>query len=102
MFLAVNTVKEMNGGIVVVANGQILAKLSLPIGGLISLNSAEEVENGLNDIENALLKIRPNNNFNAFLTLSFLALPVIPSIKITTKGLFNVNTFQFIPLFVQD
>lgn len=102
MYLAVEAVKEMNGGIVVVANGQILAKLSLPIGGLISLDSAEEVENGLNLIENALLKIRPNNNFNAFLTLSFLALPVIPSIKITTKGLFNVNTFQFIPLFVHN
>jgi len=102
MYLAVKTVEEMNGGIVVVANGQILAKLSLPIGGLISLNSAEEVEQGLKLIENTLLKIRPNNNFNAFLTLSFLALPVIPSIKITTKGLFNVNTFQFIPLFVKN
>lgn len=101
MYLAVKTVEKMNGGIVVVANGEILAKLSLPIGGLISTSSAEEVEHGLNLIENALLKIRPNNNFNAFLTLSFLALPVIPSIKITTKGLFNVNTFQFIPLFVQ-
>ncbi len=102
MYMAVKTVKEMNGGIVVVSNGQILAKLSLPIGGLISLDSAEVVEHGLNLIENALLKIRPNNNFNAFLTLSFLALPVIPSIKITTKGLFNVNTFQFIPLFIHN
>lgn len=99
MYLAVKTVEEMNGGIVVVSEGEILAKLSLPIGGLISNKSAEEVDIELHLIEKALLMIRPDNTFNACLTLSFLALPVIPSIKITTKGLFNVNTFQFIPLF---
>ncbi|PGL73430.1 adenine deaminase [Bacillus sp. AFS055030] len=99
MYLAIKTIEEMNGGIVVVSSGKVIAKLSLPIGGLMSNKSAEEVEAGLHEIETALLQIRPNNTFNAFLTLSFLALPVIPSIKLTTKGLFNVNEFKFIPVF---
>lgn len=99
MYLAVKTIEEMNGGIAVVSSGEVLAKLSLPVGGLISTKSAEEVEYELNLIEQSLLTIRPENTFNAFLTLSFLALPVIPSIKITTKGLFNVNSFKFIPVF---
>ncbi|ODG93835.1 adenine deaminase [Gottfriedia luciferensis] len=99
MYLAIKTIEEMNGGIVVVASGKVIAKLSLPIGGLMSNQSAEEVEAGLYQIEKSLLQIRPNNTFNAFLTLSFLALPVIPSIKLTTKGLFNVNEFKFIPVF---
>lgn len=98
MYLAIKTIEEMNGGIVVVSSGKVIAKLSLPIGGLMSNQHAEDVEFGLNLIENSLLQIRPDNTFNAFLTLSFLALPVIPSIKITTKGLFNVNEFKFIPV----
>ncbi|PEJ48484.1 adenine deaminase [Bacillus sp. AFS002410] len=102
MYVAIKTIEEMNGGIVVVSSGKVIVKLSLPIGGLMSNQSAEEVEAGLHQIENSMLKIRPNNTFNAFLTLSFLALPVIPSIKITTKGLFNVNEFKFIPVLVNE
>lgn len=100
MVLAVKAIKEMNGGMVIVSNGKILAKLSLQIGGLMSSESADKVLSELFEIETSLLKIRPNNTFNAFLTLSFLALPVIPSLKITTKGLFDVQSFQFISLFV--
>ncbi|PGS51278.1 adenine deaminase [Bacillus sp. AFS041924] len=102
MYLAIKTIEEMNGGIVVVSSGTVIAKLELPIGGLMSNKSAEEVEAGLYQIEKSLLQIRPNNTFNAFLTLSFLALPVIPSIKITTKGLFNVNEFKFIPVLFDE
>lgn len=102
MYLAIKTIEEMNGGIVVVSSGKVMAKLSLPIGGLMSNKSSEEVEAGLHQIEKTLLQIRPDNTFNAFLTLSFLALPVIPSIKITTKGLFNVNEFKFIPVFLSE
>ncbi|WP_088041955.1 adenine deaminase [Bacillus sp. EAC] len=102
MMLAIKTIEEMNGGIVVVSNGKVLTKLSLPIGGLISNQFSEEVEASLKLVEKELLKIRPDNSFNAFLTLSFLALPVIPSIKITTKGLFNVCSFQFIPVFIDE
>lgn len=102
MYLAIKTIEEMNGGIVVVSSGNVIAKLELPIGGLMSNKSAEEVEAGLYQIEKSLLQIRPNNTFNAFLTLSFLALPVIPSIKITTKGLFNVNEFKFIPVLFDE
>ena len=79
-----------------VKNGLILASLSLEIAGLITNRSADEVINDLVKLHAAIDKIAPSINFNPFLTLSFLSLPVIPDIKITDKGLFNVKTFEFI------
>ena len=89
-------VGSLNGGIVVVKNGLVLASLSLEIAGLITNRSADEVINDLVKLHAAIDKIAPSINFNPFLNLSFLSLPVIPDIKITDKGLFNVKTFEFI------
>ena len=96
MILACNEIKRLGGGIVVVKNGLVLASLSLEIAGLITNRSADEVINDLVKLHAAIDKIAPSINFNPFLTLSFLSLPVIPDIKITDKGLFNVKTFEFI------
>ena len=96
MILACNEIKRLGGGIVVVKNGLVLASLSLEIAGLITNRSADEVINDLVKLHAAIDKIAPSINFNPFLTLSFLSLPVIPDIKITDKGLLNVKTFEFI------
>lgn len=96
MVLAANTIKEMQGGLVVIKEGQILASLELPIAGLISDLPYREVYASLKNLHIALEKLGANDYFNPFLTLSFLALPVIPELKLTDKGLFKVSTFEHI------
>ncbi|MDQ0973557.1 adenine deaminase [Neobacillus niacini] len=96
MVMAANTIKEMQGGLVVIKEGQILASLELPIAGLISNLPYQEVYSTLKELHHALGKLGANDHFNPFLTLSFLALPVIPEIKLTDKGLFKVSTFEHI------
>ena len=61
-----------------------------------SFRKSNDVISDLNKLHDALKIIAPDINFNPFLTLSFLSLPVIPDIKITDKGLFDVKNFNFI------
>ncbi|QRG68156.1 adenine deaminase [Brevibacillus choshinensis] len=96
MLAAVEAIKQMQGGLVVVENGKVLASLPLPIAGLISNQKAEDVCRGLDDLEHALRQLEAPTSFQLFLTLSFLALPVIPSLKLTDQGLFDVNQFRHI------
>ncbi|MDF2682257.1 MAG: adenine deaminase [Brevibacillus sp.] len=100
MLFAVEAIKEMQGGLVVVDKGKVLASLPLPIGGLISNQRAEDVCRGLDELEHALRELGAPTTFQLFLTLSFLALPVIPSLKLTDQGLFDVH--QFIHINVED
>jgi adenine deaminase len=102
MLTAARAIEKMHGGLVVVKNGEVIASLSLPIAGLMSEKSYQEVLGELNSIHEALLKIGASKDFNAFLTLSFLALPVIPKIKLTDQGLFNVETFSHIDINAYD
>lgn len=96
MVLAANNIKEMQGGLIVIKDGQILASLELPIAGLMSDLPYLEVYASLNKLHIALEKLGANSHFNPFLTLSFLALPVIPELKLTDKGLFKVSKFEHI------
>ena len=98
MVLAANCIKKMQGGLIVIKDGQILASLELPIAGLISDRPYREVYACLNTLHIALEKLGANNHFNPFLTLSFLALPVIPELKLTDKGLFKVSKFEHIEI----
>ena len=98
MLFAVEELKKIKGGIIVVKNKTILASISLEIGGLITSRKSEDVIKDINNLNLAVNKIAPDINFNPFLTLSFLSLPVIPTIKITDKGLFDVIKFEFIPV----
>ena len=98
MVMAANTIKDMQGGMAVVKQGQILASLELPIAGLISDRPYQEVYSSLKELHLALEKLGANNEFNPFLTLSFLALPVIPELKLTDKGLFKVSKFEHIDI----
>ena len=98
MVIAANTIKDMQGGMVVVKQGQILASLALPIAGLISDQPYQEVNLRLKELHLALNMLGSNGHFNPFLTLSFLALPVIPELKLTDKGLFKVSKFTHIDI----
>ncbi len=93
---AIEHIQHINGGLVVVENGRVLADLPLEIGGLMTSKSYEEVLKQLQTIHNALIAIGASNEFNPFITLAFLALPVIPELKLTDQGLFDVSLFQFI------
>ena len=99
MLFAAQELEKLHGGIIVVENKQVMASLKLEIGGLMTNRTYKEIENDLTSLHKAINRIAPNINFNPFLTLSFLSLPVIPEIKITDKGLFDVKSFKFIEIF---
>ena len=96
MAVAANAIKKMQGGLIVVNHGEVIASLELPIAGLMSDRPYHEVYSSLNDLHLALKKLGANEHFNPFLTISFLALPVIPELKLTDKGLFQVSKFKHI------
>jgi adenine deaminase len=98
MRAAVAAIAEMDGGQVAVADGQVQAACPLPIAGLMSDRPLEEVRDqvaALTDAAHALGCTLPD----PLMTMSFLALPVIPALKLTDKGLVDVNKFDFVPLF---
>ncbi|WP_458411788.1 adenine deaminase [Schinkia sp. CFF1] len=90
---AISTVKELNGGLVIVKNGAVIASLALPIAGLLSDQDFRTVYQGLIELKKALTELGFVGDFNPFLTLSFLTLPVIPALKLTDQGLFDVESF---------
>jgi adenine deaminase len=97
MARVVERLGELGGGIVAVENGEVLAELPLPVGGLLAdLPLAEVVERSRACTEAAeRLGCR---GATPFLTMSFLALSVIPSLKITDQGLVDVDRFELVPL----
>nr|WP_212031217.1 adenine deaminase [Cytobacillus depressus] len=93
---AIQLTAEMKGGLVIVQDGNMLSSLSLPIAGLISDQPAQMVNEKLAELNDALVKIGCTMEFNPFVTLSFMALPVIPELKLTDIGLFDVKSFKHI------
>ncbi|WP_300410912.1 adenine deaminase [Lagierella sp.] len=99
MEVAVKQVIEQNGGVALVDHEKIVGQMELPIGGIMSDRSIEEVNNKLIEVHNtAIKKLGVNSNIDPIMTLCFMSLPVIPELKITDMGLFDVNKFSFIPL----
>lgn len=95
---AVQGIVEMHGGLIAVKQGKTLASLPLPIGGLMSDQSIEEVRKGLNCLHQTVKEMGCKLE-EPFMALSFLALPVIPELKITDQGLVDVTQFKLVPLF---
>lgn len=95
MALAANRLGEIEGGFVVVEGGKVLAELPLPVAGLMSLESHEVVHDQLVDLRAAARDLGVTLE-EPFLQLAFLALPVIPNLKITDRGLVDVNKFEII------
>jgi len=92
---AVNEVIKIKGGIVISSEGKIKGSLSLPIAGLITDKSAEYVNNIYEGLAEIAKKMGVFEGVHPFMTLSFMALAVIPELKITDKGLFDVTKFDF-------
>jgi len=98
ILFAIQEIRQMNGGQLVVSNQKIQAALPLPIAGLMSNLPLSEVRESMDALNHAARGLGCHLE-NPFMTLSFLALPVIPDLKLTDKGLVDVNKFDFIPLF---
>ena len=101
MVIAVNALINAGGGLCVANDGYVKSLLPLPIAGLLSLKSGQEIfeEIKLLKVEYQKLGITLSE---PFIQMAFLALPVIPQLKLTDRGLFNVKTFSYIPLRVEE
>jgi adenine deaminase len=95
MAMAANRLSEIEGGLVVVNEGRVLAELPLPVAGLMSLEPFEHVRDALIELRAAAQSLGVTLE-EPFLQLAFLALPVIPALKITDRGMVDVNAFEII------
>lgn len=100
MMLAANHIIQTQGGYCVVNNGEILASIELPIGGIVSEERIDIFGEKLKKVRNALKGLGYKHN-NEIMSFSTLSLPVSPSIKITDKGLIRVKTQEIVPLFAE-
>nr|WP_209124795.1 adenine deaminase [Alkalihalobacillus sp. BA299] len=98
MLKAITEIEAMQGGIAIVKDGELINALPLPICGLLTDQHYEETLQQINELNSSLAKVGFSGNFNPFLTLSFLALPVIPDLKLTDTGLFQVKEFKHISI----
>ena len=96
MAMAANRLGDLQGGFVVVRDGTVLAELSLPVAGLMSDRPFEEVHESLIALRTAAGSLGVTL-VEPFLQLAFLALPVIPALKITDRGMVDVEKFEIIP-----
>ena len=99
MAAAVEKIIQMDGGQVVATGGEAVASLALPIAGLMSPISAQEVAAKLQKLNSSAADIGCKLG-DPFIAMSFLALPVIPELKLTDRGLVDVKKFELVPLFV--
>ena len=96
MACAVSRIKEMQGGMVVVKDGEVIAELALPIAGLMCDLDANECEEKLNQVKEAAYLLGVNKNIDPFMTLSFSSLAVIPTLRLTTLGVVDVTKFELL------
>ncbi|HSS82232.1 MAG TPA: adenine deaminase C-terminal domain-containing protein, partial [Reyranella sp.] len=98
MAVAVNRLIEIKGGFVAAADGKVTAELPLPVAGLMSDKPFEEVEQGLRKLRKlrSAVSAMGTTLHEPFLQMAFLALPVIPHLRITDKGLVDVDKFELV------
>jgi adenine deaminase len=97
----IHEIESIGGGIAVASGGKTLASLPLPIAGLMAQTSVERVDSRLEKLHRAVKDLGCRVR-DPFMALSFLALPVIPELKLTDKGLVDVNQFKIVPLFGEE
>lgn len=99
MVCAVEELIRLGGGVTMVQKGRVLDSLPLPIAGLMTDQSGVYVDKMLNSMHKvALERLHVSPDVDPFMTLCFMALPVIPAVKLTDVGLFDVTQFKFIPV----
>jgi adenine deaminase len=99
MAAATAAVVVMGGGLAAAAGGRVVAQLPLPVAGLMSLEPVQAVSDAMDGLVRAARQLGSSLK-DPFMTLSFLALPVIPELKLTDRGLVEVRQFKHVPLFV--
>lgn len=99
----IDEIERIGGGLAIVSQGRVLKSLSLEIGGLMTSKPIEEINLTLKEMmEISQEKLKVNTKIDPFMTLAFMALPVIPKIKLTDMGLFDVENFNFIEVYSND
>ena len=96
MAAAANRIVENRGGITVMDSGQILGEVALPIAGIMSDDSLVMVNSALEAAKDEAFRLGVSRGIDPFMTLSFMALPVIPSLRLTTRGVFDVLTQRYV------
>lgn len=99
IFCAAEALIKMEGGMVLVNGGKVIASIPLPIGGIMSNLTGEELKEKLDDLHaKAHAELGINHSVEPVMTLTFMSLPVIPEIKLTTRGLFDYESFQAVTI----
>jgi adenine deaminase len=98
MAFAVNRLREVGGGQVAVNGGEVIGEVACPIGGLLSDRTVEEVADAVERMEHATHQVLGTTLPNPFMTTSFMALSVIPELKLTDRGLVDTVSFELVPL----
>lgn len=99
MTLAANHIRA-TGGSVVVADGEVIADMKLPIAGLMTDRSGEEIARDNEAVRAAVYALGVNRDIEPFMNMAFVSLSVIPSLKMTTQGLIDVNRQERVPLYI--
>ena len=102
MALAANAVRNNEGGLAIAIDGKVVADLPLPIAGLMCDMSAEKVEEKLQKMKELAKEMGVEEGIDPFMTLAFTALPVIPQLRILTKGLVDVSTQSYVPVLFDE
>lgn len=100
MALAANTIKDIGGGVCVVVDSKIIFKQELPIAGLISDDDGYKVAQTNEKLYQTAKLLGFNDDINPFMTTGFCSLTVVPELRLTTKGLFDVSKQEFVDLFI--
>ena len=98
MALAANAVRENEGGLAIACDGKVLGSLALPIGGLMCDLDVSEIEEKLSAMKEQARLLGVPEGIDPFMTLAFTALPVIPKLRILTKGVVDVGTQSYVPV----
>ena len=96
MAAAVNRITAMNGGIVIVDNGAVPGQVELSIAGIMSEDTLEHVNTALESAKEAAFRLGVSRGIDPFMTLSFMALSVIPTLRLTTRGMIDVLTQEYL------
>ena len=97
MALAANTVRRNRGGIAFAVNGAVLGEVPLPVAGLMSTETVERVDEKLQALKGVLRQFCVAGDIDELMTLAFVSLPVIPKLRLTTRGVFDVERQTYVP-----
>lgn len=103
MAIVIEKLKQQDGGVVLVNNGEVISRMALPVGGLMSNLSGEEVAAEQTKVNKAAREVLGiSDDVDPIMTLGFMSLAVIPTLKITDMGLVDVTKFEFVSVSVEE